>query len=127
MGAAVPALGDRPEQEVAQYLQARAIGADGVQTNQPERIVAAAGRRVPSRIVTRLFGSSTQVCLGNADNGLGFPTKQIELRKRTRRATLAAGLGGCADLPAPSWRGAVASFAGDGAVLASDDRVIPHS
>jgi glycerophosphoryl diester phosphodiesterase len=116
-----------PEQEVAQYLQARAIGADGVQTNQPEQIVAAAGRPVPSRIVTRLDGSSTQVCLVNADNGLGFPTKQIELRKRTRRATLAAGLGGCADLPAPSWRGAVASFAGDGAVLASDDRVIPHS
>jgi glycerophosphoryl diester phosphodiesterase len=114
-----------PEQEVAQYLQARAIGADGVQTNQPERIVAAAGRRVGSRIVTRFAGRATRVCLVNARNGLGFPTKRIELRKSSARATLTAGLGGCAELPGPAWRGATASFAGDGAVLASAARLAP--
>jgi Glycerophosphoryl diester phosphodiesterase family len=104
-----------PEQEVAQYLQARVIGADGVQTNQPERIVAAAGRRVRSRIAER----RGQVCLVNARNGLGFPTKQIRLRTLWRRATVTAGLGGCADVPAPFRRGALAVFAGDDAVRAS--------
>jgi glycerophosphoryl diester phosphodiesterase len=114
-----------PEQEVAQYLQARAIGADGAQTNQPERIVAAAGRPVPSQIVTRVGGASARVCLVNAENGLGFPTKQIELRKASSTVTFTAGLGGCAELPGPSWRGATAAFAGDGAVLASAGRVAP--
>ena len=114
-----------PEQEVAQYLQARAIGADGAQTNQPEQIVAAAGRPAPSRIVTRVAGSTARICLVNADNRLGFPTKRIELRKASARATLTAGLGGCAELPGPSWRGATASFEGDGAVLASAARVAP--
>jgi hypothetical protein len=79
-----------PEQEVAQYLQARAIGADGVQTNQPELIVAAAGRPVPSRIAVRSDRGRAvaQVCLVNARNGLGVPTKQIELRKDEKRTSV---------------------------------------
>ena len=125
-GVVMPHVYDQgPEQEVAQYLQARSIGADGAQTNQPERIVAAAGRPVQSRIVTRVEGASARVCLVDADHGLGFPTKRIELRKPSARATLTAGLGGCAELPGPAWRGATASFAGDGAVLASAARVAP--
>jgi glycerophosphoryl diester phosphodiesterase len=111
-----------PEQEVAQYLQARAIGADGVQTNQPERIVAAAGRPVRSRIVAR----AGQVCLVNARNGLGFPTKQIRLRKWWRTTTVTVGLGGCADLPDRSWRGALAIFPGDDAVRRSVGLVLPR-
>jgi hypothetical protein len=116
-----------PEQEVAQYLQARAIGADGVQTNQPELIVAAAGRPVPSRIAVRSDRGRAvaHVCLVNARNGLGFPTKQIELRKDERRTAVTAGRGGCADLPGPSSRGARAIFAGDDAVRASEGLVVP--
>jgi hypothetical protein len=107
-----------PENTVASYEYAFAFGADGVQTNQPERIVAAAGRRVHSRIVTHSDRGhrATQVCLVNARNGLGFPTKRIELRKLWKRTAVIAGRGGCADLPAPSWRGALAVFAGDDAV-----------
>jgi glycerophosphoryl diester phosphodiesterase len=108
-----------PEQEVAQFHQARAIGADGVQTNQPDRIVAAAGQRAPARIE----GDKRSVCLVNARNRLGFPTKQIELFKGRRSATVTAGLGGCADLPGRNWRNAFALFAGDDAVKPAWGRV----
>lgn len=111
-----------PEHEVEQFRVARAIGADGVQTNQPDRIVAAAGRPAPSRIVTR----KTQVCLVNARNGLGFPTKRIVLLKGWRTATLTASVGGCAELPGRRWRGALAWFEGDDAVRASWALVVPR-
>ena len=39
-----------PEEEVNEFLRARAMGADGVQTNQPEKIVAAAGIPAPSKL-----------------------------------------------------------------------------
>ena len=62
-----------PDEEVNEFLRARAIGADGVQTNQPEKIVAAAGIPAPSKLQL----SEGRVCLVNRDNGLGFPTKAI--------------------------------------------------
>lgn len=108
-------------EEVAQFRLARAIGADGVQTNQPDAIVAAAGQPAPSRIES----GEGELCLVNAEYGLGFPTKEIELRKGSRTVSLTAGMGGCADVPARRWNGAVASFAGDGSVLASNTRVLP--
>jgi glycerophosphoryl diester phosphodiesterase len=108
-----------PDREVAQFGAARAIGADGVQTNQPDAIVAAAGQPAPSR----LRSDDGEVCLVNARNGLGFPTKEIQLRKGRRSVALAAGLGGCADVPGEEWRGALATFAGDGSVLPSRGRV----
>lgn len=104
-----------PEQEVAQFLHARAIGADGVQTNQPDKIVAAAGLRVRSRLVTH----HGDACLVNARNRLGFPTKAVEVRKGRKHVTLTTGLGGCADLPGWARHGALLWFAGDGAVRAA--------
>jgi glycerophosphoryl diester phosphodiesterase len=98
-----------PEQEVAQFLQARAIGADGVQTNQPDRIVAAAGLRVRSRLVVR----RGEACLVNARNGLGFPAKQLGVAKGRRRTIVTTGLGGCAEIP--RWSRLV-WFRGDDAV-----------
>jgi glycerophosphoryl diester phosphodiesterase len=97
-----------PEQEVDEFLRARALGADGVQTNQPEKIVAAAGIPAPSKLQL----SAGRVCLVNADNGLGFPTKEIAIDG----GTVVAGKGGCVDVPAGTTR---ASFAGDGAVTPS--------
>ena len=98
-----------PEEEVNEFLRARAIGADGVQTNQPEKIVAAAGIPAPSKLQL----SEGRVCLVNRENGLGFPTKPIVLGDGT---TVAAGKGGCVDVPAGTTS---ASFAGDGAVTPS--------
>jgi glycerophosphoryl diester phosphodiesterase len=108
-----------PDQEVAQFEQARAIGADGVQTNQPDAIVAAAGQPAPSRLAAR----RGEVCLVNARNRLGFPTKEIELRKGWRRVTLTTGLGGCTEVPGREWNGAHATFAGDGSVRSARTKV----
>jgi len=108
-----------PEQEVAQFQQARAIGADGVQTNQPDAIVAAAGLPAPSRLDER----RGDLCLVNSRNRLGFPTKEIELRKGWRRLTLTTGLGGCTEVPGRSWKGAHATFAGDGSVKPARTKV----
>jgi hypothetical protein len=112
-----------PGQEVAQFQHARAIGADGVQTNQPALIVAAAGEAVDSALVVRHEGPTGGVCLVNAGNGLGFPGKTVRLAKNGRSADLTTGYDGCADVPGVNWRGASVSFAGDGAVHASRTRL----
>ncbi|MGN9909137.1 glycerophosphodiester phosphodiesterase [Phytohabitans sp. LJ34] len=109
-----------PDQEVAQFQLARSIGADGVQTNQPALIVAAAGEAVRSRLTVRHHGD---ICLVNARNGLGFPGKTVSLSKGRKSASLTTGYAGCVALPAKHWRGAVATFAGDGAVHPSRTRV----
>jgi glycerophosphoryl diester phosphodiesterase len=125
-----------PEQEVAQFLQARAIGADGVQTNQPELVVAAAGQQVRSRLVVDVVdsgttddagrtGQVTQVCLVNRHNGLGFPGKTVQLRKGHRSAELRTGLGGCARVPEGRWHGARVTFAGDAAVRPASTHIRP--
>jgi glycerophosphoryl diester phosphodiesterase len=110
-----------PEQEVAQFRLARAIGADGVQTNQPDAIVAAAGQSAPSALTS----PRDRVCLVSARHRLGFPGKTIELRKGRHVVDVHTGPGGCADVPAPRWNGALATFAGDGAVLPARARVTP--
>src|ERR1700754_1998443 len=92
-------------QEVDEFLKARAMGADGVQTNQPEKIVAAAGIPAPSKLTF----SGDRVCLVNRDNELGFPTKPITIDG----TTVTVGRGGCTDLPAGARN---VNFAGDGAV-----------
>jgi glycerophosphoryl diester phosphodiesterase len=111
-----------PEQEVAQFRLARAIGADGVQTNQPDAIVAAAGQPTASALRSR----RGEVCLVSARHRLGFPGKTIELRKGRHAVAVETGLGGCAEVPARRWNGARVTFAGDGAVLPARGRVIPR-
>lgn len=117
-----------PDQEVAQFQLARSMGADGVQTNQPALIVAAAGEAVDSKIVTRRqngHAAGDLVCLVNAANDLGFPGKTLHLAKGNgkKSADLVTGDGGCATVPARNLRGAKVSFAGDGAVHAAAGRV----
>jgi hypothetical protein len=91
-GVAMPhAYGAGPDQEVNEFLRARAMGADGVQTNQPEKIVAAAGIPAPSKLTLE----GDRVCLVNRDNDLGFPTKAISVDG----VQVTAGRGGCAPLP----------------------------
>ncbi|MFG1708213.1 glycerophosphodiester phosphodiesterase [Nonomuraea sp. M3C6] len=112
------------DQEVAQFQHARSIGADGVQTNQPALIVAAAGEAVDSKLVVR---GKNAVCLVNAGNGLGFPGKTVRLAKDQKSIDLATGYDGCATVPGVNWRGASVSFAGDGAVHASRGRLVPSN
>lgn len=111
--------GAGPEKEVAQFELARSIGADGVQTNQPAAIIAAAGQPAPSR----LRAVDGKICLTNADNGLGFPTKEIELRKGRQLIVVTTGLGGCARIPGARWTRSMASFDSDGSVQAASTRL----
>jgi glycerophosphoryl diester phosphodiesterase len=108
-----------PENEVAQFHQGRAIGADGVQTNQPDAIIAAAGMPAASR----LRADEDRVCLTSARHHLGFPGKQVEVRGDGSTATLLTGKGGCAALPLGDWAGARVTFAGDGSVLPSSTEI----
>jgi hypothetical protein len=120
-----------PDQEVAQFLAARAIGADGVQTNQPDLIVAAAGQKVSSRLAVRgghRWGHGSghghgpgdvEVCLVNQRNGLGFPGKSVRFSRGRSSVELVTGLGGCVDVPDGRWHGARVTFAGDAAVRPS--------
>ena len=94
-------------EEVNEFFRARAMGADGVQTNQPEAIVAAAGIPAPSAIVR----DGAKVCLVNRDNGLGFPGKGLTIDG----APVTAGRGGCVEAPDAN----VVSFAGTGSVTPS--------
>ena len=94
-------------QEAAQFLEARARGADGVQTNQPELIVATAGLKVKSRLVVR----DGQACLVNAKNGMGIYGKTLSVTGGKGGKTA---LHGCAKVEGP--RGAVVSFPGDAAI-----------
>lgn len=116
-----------PDQEVAQFLQARAMGADGVQTNQPALVVAAAGEAVDAAIEVRRgeHGRIDRVCLVNADNGFGFPGKPVRFERGDRSAEATTGRGGCVALPEGHWLGARVTFGGDGAVHPSVARLVP--
>jgi glycerophosphoryl diester phosphodiesterase len=103
-----------PDEEVNQFLLARSLGADGVQTNQPEKILVAAGEFVDSRI----DATTGRVCLVNKTNGLGFPQKHITVGD----TAFTTGRGGCVAIGA-QLRGATARFAGEGAVRASSANV----
>jgi glycerophosphoryl diester phosphodiesterase len=94
-------------EEINEFFRARAMGADGVQTNQPEAIVAAAGIPAPSTILRY----DNEVCLVNRDNGLGFPGKTLLVDGVARTA----GRGGCVAAPGA----ANVTFAGTGAVTPS--------
>ena len=114
------------DQEVAQFQLARSIGADGVQTNQPALIVAAAGEAVDSKLVVRSENARVDdVCLVNAGNDLGFPGKTVSLAKDGKSIDLVTGDGGCVAVPGVNWRGSSVSFTGDGAVHASSARLVP--
>lgn len=107
-GVVMPHAYDAGEaEEVAEFARARAMGADGVQTNQPEAIVAAAGIPAPSTILR----FDDEVCLVNRDNGLGFPGKVLDVDGVER----VAGRGGCVAAPGA----AKVTFAGTGAVTPS--------
>ena len=116
-----------PDQEVAQFQLARSIGADGVQTNQPALIVAAAGEAVESKLIVRSeTGKVDDLCLVNAGNDLGFPGKTVTLAKDGKSLDLTTGKDGCVRVPDVNWRGSAVSFAGDGAVHASNGRLVPN-
>ena len=108
-GVVMPHAYDAGEaEEVNEFFRARAMGADGVQTNQPEAIVAAAGIPAPSTILRY----DNEVCLVNRnDTGLGFPGKTL-LVDGVERTT---GRGGCVAAPGA----AKVTFAGTGAVAPS--------
>lgn len=102
--------------EAEQFLAARAMGADGVQTNQPELIVATAGLKVKSKLESR---GPEKVCLTNSRNGMGVYGKKLEfLRSGQTIATRTTVQHGCVpagDLPG-GISGVEVRFAGDAAV-----------
>jgi hypothetical protein len=126
-GLAIPHAYDAgPENEVAEFLRARAMGADGVQTNQPELIVAAAGFRASSVVRLKRDGEGrlTAACLVNRRNGMGFLGRQLAVsRDGAGVATVTTGEHGCATLTGVDGLGTGAgvevSFGGDPAIVSS--------
>lgn len=105
-GIVVPHSYDRgPEHEAEDFLIGRAFGIDGVQTNQPDLIRAAAR----SPVATVIADDDGKLCLRNRRNGLGLPQKTLTLdgtrSERTDRE-------GCVASPAVR-----AEFPGDGSAL----------
>ena len=102
--------------EAEQFLAARGMGADGVQTNQPELIVATAGLKVKSRLEGR---GVEKVCLVNSSNGMGVYGKKLDfVRGGQAVATLTTVQHGCVsigDVPG-GIDGVEVRFAGDAAV-----------
>ena len=116
-GFALPHAYDKgPAQEAAQFLEARARGADGVQTNQPELIVATAGLKVQSKLKK---DGDDKVCLVNSRNDMGVYGKKLEfVRGGQTVATLTTVQHGCVSIAGleGGTRGAEVRFAGAPAV-----------
>ena len=101
------------QNEAAQIKLGMARGVDGFQVNQADVAAAAMDQPAPTRI--RFAG--TDVCLENPANGQGFPYKTLSLgRKPPSVLTLRFG---CVALPKQAPKHVTATFAGDGAALAS--------
>jgi len=102
--------------EAAEFLLARANGADGGQINQPDVIRAVLNDPIPTRLApnTAAEVGVQAVCLSNADNGLGLPYKPLTVLTRSD-VLLSQGVTnrfGCINLPgAPT--DYVVRFAGD--------------
>jgi glycerophosphoryl diester phosphodiesterase len=102
--------GDVTGTEAGDLLYARSIGADGAQVNNPDVVADALDEPVPTRIVV----DGADVCLVNADNGLGIPEKPLH----TMGTNLQTGRGGCVRLP-DNYRSAQITFPGDGSASSS--------
>lgn len=97
------------DDEGEQILLARALGADGVQTNQPPLARAL----LVGPVATELRRNETgQVCLVNPSNGFGLPGKTLRHADGT---TLTTGLAGCVSTTDVS----NLSFAGDASAAAA--------
>lgn len=90
------------DDEGEEILRARALGADGVQTNQPDLARALLVGPVP----TVLVAEGGLLCLRNANNGLGLPQKILQ----GAQGGALTGVGGCVALDE---LGAWADFGGD--------------
>jgi glycerophosphoryl diester phosphodiesterase len=102
--------------EGQQALAARAIGADGVQTNQPDVVLDA----FDMPVATKLRRDGDQVCLANAGNQMGMPGKPLTLANEDSSTTVTTALGGCVALPGEQWQeSTTVTFAGDGAAVDS--------
>ena len=102
--------GDVTGSEAGDLLYARSIGVDGAQVNNPDVVADALNEPVPTSLVI----DGSDVCLVNANNGLGIPEKPLQ----TMGDTLETGRSGCVALPA-NYRAAQITFPGDGSALAS--------
>ncbi len=86
--------------EGAQWDEGRARGIDGAQSDQPDVIRARQAALDPARrLPTRLQpgGHALEVCLVNANNGLGLPYQWLELADAS---VVQTGIDGCVALPA---------------------------
>lgn len=109
-----------PENEAAEYLLARAAGADGAQVDQMDVIRAALDDPLTLKLAPDAARGANALCLVNADNGLGLPYKPLTVT--TRNGTVLPGAStdrfGCITLPgAPA--DYVARFAADATAKAA--------
>lgn len=107
-GVVVPhAYDEGPENEAQEFYRGRTIGIDGVQTNQPDLILAGTGSPVPTTITLE----SGRACLVNAENRYGLPNKALIINDNRSRAVVTS-VGGCVALEDPGTVNSIA-FLGD--------------
>ena len=109
-----------PENEAAEYLLARAAGADGAQVDQMDVIRAVLNDPLTVKLAPDAVRGANALCLTNADNGLGLPYKPLIVTTRSGNAVPGASTDrfGCITLAgAPA--DYVASFAADATAKAA--------
>ncbi|UVI32940.1 glycerophosphodiester phosphodiesterase family protein [Paenibacillus spongiae] len=99
-----------PELEGQTFLNGRAIGIDGAQTNQTDVILDVLDTPVVTSISVE--GGTLTARLTNASNGMGIPLKPLIVEKGSERIELTTSVGGAIHLP-EGWNDARISFAGD--------------
>lgn len=90
-----------PQNEAAEYLLARAAGADGAQVDQIDVIRAALNDPLTVKLAPDAARGAKAVCLVNAGNGLGLPNKPLAITTRNGGAVPGARTDrfGCIALP----------------------------
>lgn len=109
-----------PENEAAEFLLARAAGADGAQVDQIDVIRAAINDPLVVKLAPDAARGANAVCLTNAANGLGLPYKPLQISTRSDSATPGANTDrfGCIALPGTP-ADYVVTFAGDATAKAA--------
>ncbi|MES2885018.1 MAG: glycerophosphodiester phosphodiesterase family protein [Pseudomonadota bacterium] len=114
-----------PENEAAEYLLARAAGADGAQVDQIDVIRAVLNAPLTVKLSPDAARGANALCLVNADNGLGLPYKLLTVTTRNGSAVPGASTDrfGCITLPGPP-AGYVVRFAADATAKAAQHNTL---
>ncbi|KON86402.1 hypothetical protein AF332_05920 [Sporosarcina globispora] len=110
------------DKEGATFVEGRAMGTDGAQTNQPDSILDVLDTPIPSSITVNTDGNTVTANLVNSLNSMGIPDKLLTVDNGVETIQLTTKRGGSITLP-DGWEGARIVFAGDATVQSSSSDV----